>query len=374
METKRILIKSLVRSTVFSRIIGSIGCLSLLAGMTGQAAPVGLQLIKTVVIRQNLVPNQENTIYTVTDQNNYDQNIFRRPPGDEYKTFWIARDLVYVKKGGLENLPNGNYSLSIGNELAVAYDPGSFSFSGDATALVYLYGVGWGSQNNNGDFIPMLVSPTYEDKQVPTYGVIWERRYGMLDMDRIYLDYVIQVPKNSQIQWGVEMAKRMQNFSGFFSSYTPPVKNNSVFRWRSRLFQRFGEKLNQPPRVLPWKLPNDLKIESFAVADGGKTVYVATNDNKIMAYSVDGDFRWETEGRGPIIFVEDMIIGISPNWREALFIDIKDGKVTGKSPLPKFLPKSKNSLCAFSASDKNYLLMVVNEQSSVLFFQVLEKE
>lgn len=332
-----------------------------------------ITLLKNFVIRQSLRQSKSMNIFTVNDRLNYDRGVFRPPPKSLYKKSWRMSDLVFVAPGGLENAAYAQYSLAIQNEIPKPYDKGSFSFSGPAEALISIVGVGWGSQNNNGDFIPLLLSDSYEDKKVPHYSVIWEweRRTGFPGLGgRVYLDYLIKIPKRSQTQWGTELSFKRQNFAGSFSVNAPTIAADRVYRWRNFRFQTFKESLRLPPVPLSWKLPRQVKPNGFSVSSGANQLFMASDEGKISCWSLNGKKKWEAPGRAPVLAWGEKVLAPAGDYHSINVLDAESGEAISSVKLPEHLPRSGNSLCSFSCGDETFLLLIVPEQSNTLFFSI----
>jgi len=364
MMVKKLLIVCFISIILICNINGKEG-----GGDTGASKPE-LKFVRSFIVKQKLFGDQTSQIYTIRDQKKMNRGVFRRPPRSRKQGFkWMPVDLIYVQPGGLENPSAGEYTLAVEDDLGVKYDNSTFSFSGRADALVYLNEIGWGTVNNNGDFIPLLISEEYEDIEEPTYEFMWsERERDLGPGGTIYLNYMMKIPKQSKTMWGTELGIGFQNFASNFSVNSPKIRANAVVRWRHNIFQEFRPELRQAEITKNWQLPYTLEVNGFALAEDFKTIFTATANAEITAWDTTGKKLWKTNGKAPIIRYKEYLFTVSDNYRNLNILDNKTGQMVARSALPKHLPKTGNSFAMFSCKSEPYIILNIPDQSRMLLY------
>jgi hypothetical protein len=339
----------------------------------GSEAPT-ITLIKSFVIKQSLTGNKSDKIFTVQDQQRNRRGIFRRPPSSKYKVAWMPIDLVYVAPGALEPGGKTKYDLALEPKLGnMKYQPETLSFSGRADSLVFSDNLGWGTENTNGDFVPYLIKSDYEEVDEPSYEFFWKGDMGIPDDgDSIYLNYMIKVPKESQIKWGSELGMTRHTFANRFSSNAPPVKADEIFRWQRGNLTTFNQNLSEAPKLVhEFKLPPGIKLTGFALTDD--TLYTAEDSGSVSAWNSKGEKLWTQTGKAPLISVKDYLITVSDNYRKLLILNRKDGSKIQEIDLPKYLPRSENSFATVSTDKGVILYFQIPDQSRILCYLITLK-
>lgn len=337
-----------------------------------QEGQVSLRYVKEFVVQQSVQPNVDNKgIFTIQDQQKQQGGVFRPPPGRNDGPKWMDIDLVYVIPGGLEQKAD-SYTLSLDTELGDRYKGRTFSFSGRADSLVYKSGMGWGTENLSGNFIPYLLKKGYEKVDEPVYEFFWQRNANVPKAgDAIYLNYLFKIPQQSKIMWGNELAITRFTFAGgAFSSNAPDVKTGSVVVWKRGNFEIYEQSLQRAPLLKGWNLPSDIKLTSFAVSLDRKNLYTASQDGIVAAYSTDGEKLWSLPGRSPVIVYAASVIAMTEDYNAIQIIDRKTGRRTGGIGLPKYLPKDDNSFAVAACDSYVYLFFQLPGQSRIMTFKI----
>lgn len=341
--------------------------------ISAQDGQFSLRYVKEFVIQQSVQPSTDNNgIFTIQDQRKQQSGIFRPPPGSQDGPKWMAVDLVYVMPGGLEE-KNGSYTLSLDTELNDRYRGQTFAFSGRADALVFKSGMGWGTENLAGNFIPYLLKKGYEKIDEPVYEFFWQRNANVPKAgDAIYLNYLFKIPQQSKTMWGNELATTRFTFAGgSFSSNAPDVKAGSVVVWKRGDFEIYEQKsLRQSPLLNGWTLPSDLKLSSFAVSLDKKNLYTTSQEGQVSAYTINGEKLWTLPGRAPVIVYGSSVIVMTEDYNGIQVIDRKSGKLTGGIGLPKYLPKDDNSFAIAGCENSIYLFFQIPAQSRIMTFRI----
>jgi hypothetical protein len=328
-----------------------------------------MSFVRDFVVKESLFDGRAGRIQTVQDQMRVDSDtVFRRPP--DYKkegTQWLGADLVYVMPGGLE--PDSSYTFPLDSELGDRYKNGTFSFSGRSDSLVYIFPIGWGTENTNGDFQPYLVSSMYEDIKEPAYEFMMSKQMG--SGDTIYLNYMFKIPKQSTIKWGSELSFTRYTMAGTFSTNAPKAGQDGMVLWSGGRFTVCSGSLMRPRTSLAWSLPAGLKLESIALSSNMETLFTASADGVISAFSDNGSSQlWRCGGRGPLIVYKKWLICLSPDFRALRALDPASGKTAAEFGLPRYLPKSDNSIALASFDKADCLFYQVPAQSRILCYKL----
>jgi hypothetical protein len=337
-----------------------------------QEGQISLRYVKEFVIQPSVQPSVDNNgIYTVQNQQKQQSGVFRPPPGRNDGPKWMDVDLVYVIPGGLERQAD-SYTLSLDTELNDRYNGQTFSFSGRADSLVYKSGMGWGTENLSGNFIPYLLKKGYEKVDEPVYEFFWQRNANVPKAgDAIYLNYLFKIPQQSKTMWGNELAITRFTFAGgSFSANAPEVKTGSVVVWKRGDFEIYEQSLMRAPLLKGWKLPPELKLTSFAVSLDRKNLYTASHDGIVSAYTNDGEKIWSLPGRAPVIVYASSVIAMTEDYNAVQIIDRKTGKRTGGIGVPKYLPKDDNSFAVARCEGAVYLFFQLPGQSRIMTFRI----
>ncbi len=287
---------------------------------------------------------------------------------------------LYIIPGGLE--PTNNYIFALSKFFPhFEYSPGSFSFSGPADSLLCVTNFAWGTENNNENFLPLLISKGYQDIKTPTYNFTWSQlpAYNQSgttftpDGGEITLNYEFKVPIQSTTTWGDDPAfNKFSMAGGGIFGKPPKIAPKKIFCWNNGNMQTFMDSLSTPYGVRNQiSLPMDFRAEGFCLDKPSEIVYLAGNDAKIRAIKINGEPLWEVHGRAPTIIYRDYLIAISPDYLEIIFYDKKTGKLVSKSRLPDSLPRYENCFILISTLSGDMLLMSVPNQSRLLCYQII---
>ncbi len=289
---------------------------------------------------------------------------------------------LYIIPGGLE--PTNNYIFALSKFFTnLEYTPGTFSYSGPADGLLCVTNFAWGTENNNENFLPLLISKGYQDIKTPTYNFTWSQlpSYNQRgatftpDAGEITLNYEFKIPSQPATTWGDDpVFNKFSLAGGGIFGKQPPITPKKIFCWDDGNLQTFMDSLTNPYGVRNHiNLPMDFRAEGFSLDKPSETVYLAGNDAKVRAIKTSGDPLWEVHGRAPIIIYRDYLLTISPDYLEIIFYDKKTGKLISKSRLPDSLPRYENSFALISTNSGDMLIMLIPNQSRLLCYRIINK-
>jgi len=385
------------------------------AQSTGSAAQkdIDLRFVKDFVV-SGTMPDMSgsNRPVTVQDQLAKSRDLFRTPPGSKKQASRLYTDMVYVMPGGLEASSGAGYDFSFTPQLGCKYKPGSFTFSGWAGALVYIYRMGWGTENQNGDFMPYLIQNDYQEVNEPCYEFVWQNTDSKTTSTQtgafsgtydpaaaagqnninltgstvttsetkgkgtpiggsIYLNYMFRVPKNSSTKWADDLALTRFSFAGAFSTNAPAVQAGAIVVYSKGNFRVYGADLKRPSSKLDWTIPSELrKVSSFAVSASPQQLFVSDDNGKIYAMDFFGRSLWSDDGLAPLIVFKKWLIGVSPDYKALQVFDKDTGKFVKSFELPRFLPRDDNSIAIVNTTDSWYLFFQIPRQSRILCYRI----
>ncbi len=282
--------------------------------------------------------------------------------------------LVCSLPGALE--PQGariGFFFALEDQLGLRYEPGSFAFSGRSDSFFWQPQMGWGSENVNQDFLPLLMRRDYEDLQEPSYEFLWQHTTDIpFQGDSIYLNYMFKIPKESRTLGHAELRTKRQSFERGFSTDAPKVEGGRVLIWNAGSLYAYDSSLASREPLGSWDrgLP-DLKATSFAFDPGMSAAVFATADLNISAFGPDAALKWTVPGRGPVTALGGFVYSMLPDYSGLQATRLSDGKTQTVCPLPKSLPRTPNSFFAAKLSGRKFLGLVVPWQSKMLFFEIL---
>lgn len=287
-----------------------------------------------------------------------------------------SQKFIQVLPGGLE--PNQEYLLPLDKFFRGAvYKRGSFAFSGPADALVGVTNFAWGTENNNANFLPLLVRADYQDIQVPSYNFTWSmqpeyRRGGGVyspEDGQISLNYEFKVPAQASVDWGDDKSFRRFYAGGTVFGKSPGLSPGRVLIFSGSGLECYGESLKES-RPVGWRLslPFDFTAAGFAVA--GDMLVLAESGGRLTAFDRNGAMRWNGVGNGPLMFYGGRLFAISADYRAIVCLNPADGKERWHHALPDFLPRHENAFAALSSSSGDLLLLSVPNQSRMLCYLI----
>ena len=291
-----------------------------------------------------------------------------------------SRDIkyIYVCPGGLE--ANEHIFALDGFLDGFTYNPGSFSFSGPADSLLCVTGFAWGTENNNGNFLPLLISRAYQDVKTPTYNFTWSKLPEYQQTGPIYkplsgeisLNYEFKVPVQSELTRVGSRNFVKFSLAGRGSFGTPPlVVPKMLFTWRNGVLETFVDGLRTSYQVRnSIRTPMDYVCEGFAVDKAAEIVYLVDNQAAISAYRVSGELLWQSGGRGPLMTYDKYLIAVSDNYQSIMMLDKATGKTLSSVELPALLPRFENSFAIISSVSDAMLIMSIPQQSRLLCYRI----
>ncbi|MDD3119288.1 MAG: hypothetical protein PHQ27_08930, partial [Victivallales bacterium] len=262
---------------------------------------------------------------------------------------------VYVPPGALE--PNRDYDFALAEWAGCQYVPGSFSFAGPADALIGITGFAWGTENNNGNFLPLLVRRDFREVKTPTLDFYWTippdyrvkghqvRPVGA----QITLDYRFRVAAAAKVDRAGAPDYRRFSAAGGASGRTPPIVPEAIFRWNGNGLEVFAAMIS---RAVPVDnriaVPAGDRITGLAIDTTRGRLLLARSDLNIMCCTLDGTIDWVQPGAAPLLVRQNRLIAVSPDFRRLLVMRPDNGAVTGGCELPPHLPVRENCLPAVS--------------------------
>lgn len=296
--------------------------------------------------------------------------------GTRRERYGTAR-LIYVMPGGLE--PKSEYKLALNQLLGVQYQPGTLSFSGPADALICITNFAWGTENNNGNFLPLLIRGDYQDIKTPTFDITWTipPEYNINGSkvtpitNQITLNYTFKIPTQSKVDWGDD--RKFNHFSaagGIFGN-APAVTADQVFRWSSTGLETFRGTIKDAIQVnISANPPQGRHIEGIAVQPQNGMLFFAFTERQLNGYNSDGSVAWEVRARAPIILYRNRLIAFGEDYQSLLILDAVTGKKVGSAPLPDFLPQYENALAIIETNAGSFLLISIPNQSRLLSYRI----
>lgn len=332
----------------------------------------GLTPLKTFVVESPSLTPPSDSIDTVASQQKWNPRGRSRRGGDPAASYYPA-DLVFVTPGALEpKNPRTGYYFSFEDRVGLKYETGTLSFSGRADSLFWLPQMGWGSEDINRDFTPLLIRRDYEQIDEPSYEFVWQHPTNKpFAGDSIYLNYMFKVPKQNRIVEASELRTARQSFDRGFSSDAPEVCDKRIFLWQSSSLYTYDSKLAWKDTADAWRnLPSDIMATGFSMAPDLSLSLFTTADGTVCAFAPDGSKKWEAPGAAPVLALDGFVYSIAADYSAIQASRLSDGKTASVCPLPKFLPRTPNSFASVRLSGKACILLLVPAQSKVFCLRV----
>ncbi len=285
--------------------------------------------------------------------------------------------MVCVPPGALE--PDRNYGFGLISYLGAKYIRGTFSFTGPADALICITGFAWGTENNNGNFIPLLISLDYQAVKQPSYEFTWYQPTGyQIDHnnvlpinDQVVLNYNFKVPAQSKVDWANSPGFHRFSAAGGAWGKVPPIVKNSIFTWDYAGLGVFSSQISRSYRVKGRiALPGNCIATGFAVSPTDGTIFLALSDGRIIACTLNGSILWEAEGQPPLIVYKNHLLAISPDYQNLQSINTDSGDVEFDHDLPSYLPRNENCMATFSTEAGDFLLLSIPAQSRIICYRL----
>jgi|GEM_PF-5531932 len=288
--------------------------------------------------------------------------------------------MIYVAPGGLE--PALEYKFALADFLRVEYRPGTFSFAGPADALAGITSFGWGVENNNNNFLPLLIRADYQNVKTPTLEFTWQMpqtfssKNGTITQTSapITLNYNFKVPLKGQTTWGDAPQYVRFNAAAPAFGKSPNVKSYQLFRWNHEL-ETFTDSLDRPlalkNQVTP---PQGRLVEGFAVIAQEGMTFLAFANRQLIAYDEHGKPLWTAPARAPILpYRNRWLLTVSDDYQSLLVLSVATGTIVASLQLPDFLPQYENAMITIGTGSGDLLLFSVPNQSRLLAYRLAVK-
>ncbi len=327
-----------------------------------------------LVKNESLTGNDDGTkVVSAKDAAEKARRATGRPTGKgSFSPKWIPRDLIYLDKGALEQ---ESLNFFCDKKKGFRYQPGSFAYSGAASALRWQYPNGWGVENLNGDFFPLLIRTDYENREnVPYYEFYWQHQTDVpFAGDSLYLNYAIKIPKESRAQWADEFSRKSFTLADRIPHDAPAIVAGKLFRWQRGTLLTYGNYPSSPDILGGWNMPDGLEVNGFAI--DSSRVFYALKGGTISVLGKDGKQIASFPGRDPVILYNGLLIYPDPYYRKMICADAFSYAVLAESPLPDYLPKDENCLAVSTAADGVvYCFLYISSSSKFVISRIVLKK